>query len=77
MPQVSELVNTQAWEWDLRNNSARLEDQRLLHEQLDDFHRNKSKLAEALSLCSLSYKPWYSFDAMFAAQTFNRPMYQQ
>jgi hypothetical protein len=45
--QVSSLVNIQ--DWQSQNYNARLADQKLLHDRLDDLDANQNKLSEALS----------------------------
>jgi hypothetical protein len=45
--QVSSLVNIQ--DWQSQNYNARLADQQLLHDRLDDLEANHNKLSETLS----------------------------
>jgi hypothetical protein len=45
--QVSTLVNIQ--DWQQRNNNARQEDQKALHDRLSELESNQNRLAEMLS----------------------------
>lgn len=49
--QVTSLVN--ALDWRKRNDKARLEDQRILHDRLNDLESNQSHLKELFSMSVL------------------------
>jgi hypothetical protein len=51
LTQISSLVNIQGWQ--SQNYDARLADQKLLHDRLDDLEANVNKLSETLSTSAI------------------------